>query len=161
MFSLNSEIICCIFFCLSISQSLCHTHNSFSRVVCDPVGGTLNTRQRGKTQNHSQKLHMTLNSTGHLYIYIYISLAAVYLVARTDFPLSLSLSLTHTHTHTNRRYHPSPPPPSHIPCLYWAIVDKFLLVVQHFHVLEKGSVGEPRFWTRPCSSRSIKHVLFV
>ena len=44
---------------------------------------------------------------------------------------------------------------------YRAVVDKFLLVVQHLQVHVKGSIRECRFWIRAYSSNSVPYVLFV
>ena len=48
-------------------------------------------------------------------------------------------------------FHPSPPAGllDNIQCPYRAIVDKFLLVVKHMHILVKGSIGERRIWGPP------------
>ena len=54
--------------------------------------------------------------------------------ASPDFPNSHSpfVSLTHRS--------------QQVPCLYRAVVDKFLLVGQHLHVSVKGSIGKCRLW---------------
>ena len=46
-------------------------------------------------------------------------------------------------------------------CPYRAVIDKFLSVVQHLHVREKGSIGERRLWVCSDFTSSIPHVLFV
>ena len=57
--------------------------------------------------------------------------------------LSLSLAI--------RLYRPSLPSGllDNILCLYRAVVDKFFLIVQHLHVLGKGSTGERGLWFHP------------
>ena len=46
-------------------------------------------------------------------------------------------------------------------CLHGAVVDKFLLVSQYFHVNVKGSIRECYLRVHSCFSRSVPCVLFV
>ena len=94
----------------------------------------------------------------------------------------LCVKHTHTHTHTQpssssfaasrdfsnslslaiHPYHLSFPAGllDYILCLYRAVVGKFLLVGQHWHIHVKGTI-EHHLWVHPCFSSSVLHVLFI
>ena len=67
------------------------------------------------------------------------------------------------HSHAICLYHPYVPAGllDYILCLYRAVVDKFLLVVQYSHIRVKRSIGERRLWVRRYYSSSVLHVLFI
>ena len=60
-------------------------------------------------------------------------------------------------------YHPSllASLPNYILCPYRAVIDRSLLVGQHWHDHLKKSIEEHHLWVRPCSSSSVPHVLFI
>ena len=60
-------------------------------------------------------------------------------------------------------YHPSLSAclPDYIFCPHRAVVCKFLLVGQYWHIHVKGSLGEHHLWAHPCFSSSVPPILFV
>ena len=74
--------------------------------------------------------------------YMYISSSSSCPVVSTDFPDSLSFSLSLNIC----LYHPSllAGPLDYIPYPNRAVVERFLLVIQHLHVRVEGSIGECR-----------------
>ena len=92
-------------------------------------------------------LHLCLSTSTFLIILI--------MLLSDSLSLSLSLSIP--------LYHPLllVAHPDCIPCLHKAVVGKFLLVGQHWHVHVMGSIGERYFRFRPYFSSSIPHILLV
>ena len=72
-------------------------------------------------------------------------------------PFALSLSLSLSLSLPIRPYHPSlwAGFPDYILCPYRAIVSKFLLAGQHWHVLVKGSLGDRYLWVHSCFFNNI------
>ena len=95
------------------------------------------------------------NNNLYIYIYIYIYISSSNTASMDSPPLSLSLTI--------RPYRPSLSAglPDYILCLYRAVVGRFLLVGQHWHVHVKRSIREYHSRVRPCFSSSVLHALFV
>ena len=91
-----------------------------------------------------------------IYIYIYIYIYSIFIKSHWlhRFPW-LSLAI--------HPYHLLLPAglPDNILCPYRAVVSKFWLVIQHWHIHVKGFIGESYLWVHPFFSSSVLHMLFV